>query len=163
LPTIWHKVSVWVLAGLIGLLAATGSWYLGADKSVYRVAHDSGFSLPMPGETSQQGRAGTDSKDTAPPEIQRQPLSPPPKTTVGTELPKTALYSMGFQSVEANALDGHDGNYVRVFRNDHKRLEGTLLRHSANSLTIQYRINGNLTEQDISIKDVERLEVMARN
>jgi len=163
LPTIWHKVSVWVLAGIVGLLAASGSWYLGADKSVHRVASDSGFALPMPGAASQQGEGTADQKVPAAPEPQTQSLSPPPRTTTGTELPRSALYSMRFQSIEADALDGHDGNYIRIFRNDHKRLEGTLLRHGTHSLTIQYRINGNLTEQDISIKDVERLEVMARN
>lgn len=156
LPGIWHKVYAWVLAGIIGLLIAVGSWYAGAEQHVYRYAADSGISvLPPAAEGQTTGAAQTAAQeDYAAEETPAAPLAP------GQELPKKSLYKMTYQTVGSRSLDKYVGSYVRITRTDRKTFEGKILGPADNGIMIERRENGGVIEQRIGFDDITAAEVM---
>ncbi|MEZ5477402.1 MAG: hypothetical protein R3E95_07950 [Thiolinea sp.] len=156
LPGIWHKVYAWVLAGILGLLVAVGSWYGGADKYVYRYAHDAGLATPgmdMPADT---------------PALSTQTLNPTPIETPaaplpsGAELPKNALYRMTYQQVDSATLGQYAGRYVRITRNDRKTFEGRVLGSNEEGVLLERRANGGVIEHHVDYAEIEKAEVMSK-
>ena len=117
LPSLWHRVYGWVLAGIVGLLVAVGCWYSGADKHVYRYAYDAGMNVPIPkGSMQTEGldlnRNSSQAADNTDPDT---PAAPLPS---GKELPKSALYRMTYQETDAANLSQYIGRYARLTRID---------------------------------------------
>ncbi|MBU0656074.1 MAG: hypothetical protein KJ914_13220 [Gammaproteobacteria bacterium] len=48
LPSLWHRVSGWVITGFVGLLLATGAWFSGADSYLYTQAKSLGMHVTSP-------------------------------------------------------------------------------------------------------------------
>ncbi len=157
LPVIWHKVYAWVLAGIIGLLIAVGSWYAGAEEHVYRYAAGNGISIAPPVAEGQIGE-GTQGKKTpadfAAEETPATPLAP------GQELPRKSLYKMTYQTVGNRSLDQYVGSYVRITRTDRKTFEGKILGPADNGVMIERRVNGGIIEQRVGFSDITAAEVM---
>ena len=160
LPSLWHRVYSWVLAGIVGLLVAIGSWYAGADKHVYRYTHNTGINVPI----SQNGTGteglnlnqnGSTQNITA---SDTQAAAPPS----GKVLPKTALYSMSYQETDSTSLGQYIGHYVRLTRVDRKRIEGKVIGADNKGVVIQRRSNSNTIEQKINFNDITQTEVMRK-
>lgn len=177
LPSVWHQVYGWVMAGFIGLLLAVATWFAGADKQVYQYAQQAGIQLPskpvsepvatgtlpphqdtvavkLPNANTQT--AATDTKANTDP---NKPAAPLP---TGKELPKTALFSMSYKSVEPKQLTDYQGQYIRLTQKDRRQYEGKLLGTEADSLRIERRVNGGLVEHKVSFADIISSEVMTR-
>ncbi len=158
LPVIWHKVYAWVLAGIIGLLIAIGSWYAGAEEHVYRYAAGNGISIAPPVANKGQIDESTQDKkkltDFAAEETPATPLAP------GQELPRKSLYKMTYQTIGSRSLDQYVGSYVRITRTDRKTFEGKILGPADNGVMIERRVNGGIIEQRVSFGDITAAEVM---
>lgn len=48
LPSLWHRVSGWVITGFVGLLLAVGAWLGGADAHLYKQAQSLGMNVTPP-------------------------------------------------------------------------------------------------------------------
>lgn len=174
LPSVWHQVYAWVMAGFIGFLLAMATWFAGADKQVYQYAHQAGFELPAkqassPVSTdlstdqatvevkipSTSTKASTSSANLDP----NQPAQPLP---TGKELPKTALFTMSYKTVDTKQLGEYQGQYIRLTQKDRQQYEGKLLGTEAGSLQIERRVNGGLVEHKVSFVDIVSTEVMTR-
>lgn len=46
LPSLWHRVSGWVITGFVGVVLAGVAWYAGADAHLYRHARHLGVHAP---------------------------------------------------------------------------------------------------------------------
>ena len=163
LPSLWHKVHSWVLAGIIGLLVAVGCWFAGADKHVYRYTHSTGLDLHVP-----QNGVGTEGLDLNQNNTAHNisesgdsatPAAPLPS---GKALPKSALYSMTYKEADANSLGQYVGHYVRVTRIDRKRVEGKVMGADDRGVVIERRINSGSIEQKINFSDITHAEVMKK-
>ncbi len=163
LPSLWHRVHSWVLAGIIGLLVAIGCWYAGADKHVYRYTLNTGMNIPVP-----QGSIGTEGLDLNQNNSTQNivaindndaPAAPLPS---GKALPKSALYSMSYQETEAANLGQYVGHYIRLTRVDRKRFEGKVLGTDSKGIVIERRINSGVVEQKINFSDITQAEVMKK-
>lgn len=177
LPSVWHQVYGWVMAGFIGLLLAITTWFAGADNQVYQYAKQAGIQLPskqvaepvatgeLPAHqetiavklpnTNPQTTTTSDTANNDP----SKPASPLP---TGKELPKTALFSMSYKSVEPRQLVDYQGQYVRLTQKDRRQYEGKLLGSETDALRIERRVNGGLVEHKVSFADIISSEVMTR-
>lgn len=176
LPSVWHQVYGLVMAGFIGLLLAVATWFAGADKQVYQYAQQAGIQLPskqvsepvatgvlpphqdtvavkLPNANTQTPATNTKATD---------PSKPAEPLPTGKELPKTALFSMSYKSVEPKQLIDYQGQYIRLTQKDRRQYEGKLLGTEADSLRIERRVNGGLVEHKVSFADIISSEVMTR-
>ncbi|MBJ6611513.1 MAG: hypothetical protein JG718_14220 [Candidatus Thiothrix moscowensis] len=48
LPSLWHKVSGWVISGFVGVLLAAGAWFGGANEQLYQQAQSLGVQITPP-------------------------------------------------------------------------------------------------------------------
>jgi hypothetical protein len=179
LPSVWHQVYGWVMAGFIGLLLAIATWFAGADKQVYQYAQQAGIQLPVRKASEPvasgnlpvhqdavevrlpiNGQASTASTQ-ATNDDPSQPAAPLP-TPTGKDLPKTALFSMSYKKVEPKQLSAYQGQYIRLAQKDRRQYEGKLLSTDADGLTIERRVNGGLVEHKVSFGDIVSSEVMIR-
>lgn len=179
LPSVWHQVYAWVMAGFIGLLLTIATWFAGADKQVYQYAHQAGIQLPVK-QMSAPVASGT--LPVAPPTVDgktasasssnvsttvasnddpNKPATPLPIPT-GKELPKTALFTMAYKAVEPKQLANYQGQYARLIQKDRRQYEGKILGIEADSLRIERRVNGGLVEHKVSFADIISSEVMIR-
>ncbi|WP_298609845.1 hypothetical protein [uncultured Thiothrix sp.] len=177
LPSVWHQVYGWVMAGFIGLLLAIATWFAGADNQVYQYAKQAGIQLPskqvtepvatgelpahqetvavrLPNANTQTPTASTTANS--------DPSKPAEPLPTGKELPKTALFSMSYKSVEPKQLADYQGQYIRLTQKDRRQYEGKLLGTEGDSLRIERRLNGGLVEHKVSFADIISSEVMTR-
>ena len=153
LPSVWHQVYGWFMAGFIGLLLAIATWFAGADKQVYQHAHQAGFELPTKQDSTPVATgdlpahqeavevklpATTNQTTTSTNDDPNKPAAPLP---TGSDLPKAALFSMSYKSVEAKQLGEYQGQYIRLTQKDRRQFEGKLLGTDADSLRIERRVN----------------------
>ncbi|MFZ1388986.1 MAG: hypothetical protein WBP46_04200 [Thiolinea sp.] len=170
LPSVWHQVYGWVMAGFIGLLLAIATWFAGADKQVYQYAHQAGFELPKQGSDpvatgdlpTQQETLEVKLPTTAQASTNDDPNKPAAPLPTGAEIPKAALFSMSYKSVEAKQLSEYQGQYIRLKQKDRRQFEGKLLATEPDALTIERRVNGGLVEHKVSFADIVSSEVMSR-
>ncbi|MFI0401084.1 MAG: hypothetical protein ACH34X_18535 [Thiolinea sp.] len=174
LPSVWHQVYGWFMAGFIGLLLAIATWFAGADKQVYQHAHQAGFELPTKQDSTPVATgdlpahpeavevklpATTNQTTTSLNDDPNKPAAPLP---TGSDLPKAALFSMSYKSVAAQQLGEYQGQYIRLTQKDRRQFEGKLLGTAADSLRIERRVNGGLVEHKVSFTDIVSSEVMTR-
>ncbi|PID49375.1 MAG: hypothetical protein CR991_06415 [Proteobacteria bacterium] len=152
LPTIWHKVSGWLLLGFIGLLITIMAWFMGAEQRVYR------YNLGGTEATTEASSADESSK------IDLPLLGGDDDSSLssGQELPKAALYRMVYKPVTVNELNNYINEYVRISRQDRSQPEGKLLRFADKYLIIERRINEHLDEVRINLDDITQAEVITR-
>lgn len=83
IPALWHRVSGWVITGLIGLLMSIGAWLAGADNHLFKQLHSFGLSA------APQATATTPATPTqaAPPAQAAAPAPIPPKEAMPLALP----------------------------------------------------------------------------
>ena len=164
-------------AGFIGLLLAIATWFAGADNQVYQYAKQAGIQLPskqvtepvatgelpahqetvavrLPNANTQTPTASTTANS--------DPSKPAEPLPTGKELPKTALFSMSYKSVEPKQLADYQGQYIRLTQKDRRQYEGKLLGTEGDSLRIERRLNGGLVEHKVSFADIISSEVMTR-
>lgn len=48
LPSLWYRVSGWVITGFVGVLLALGAWFSGADEHLYKQAQSLGMNVAPP-------------------------------------------------------------------------------------------------------------------
>ncbi len=48
LPSLWYRVSGWVITGFVGVLLALGAWFSGANTQLYNQAQSLGMNVPPP-------------------------------------------------------------------------------------------------------------------
>lgn len=172
LPSVWHQVYGWVMAGFIGFLLAIATWFAGADKQVYQYAHQAGIELPV-SKSSDPVAVGDLPENQAAVEVQlpstpnqaatnSDPNKPAAPLPTGKELPKNALFSMSYKKVEPQQLADYHGQYIRLMQKDRRQYEGKLLSTDADSLSIERRVNGGLVEHKVSFTDIISSEVMTR-
>ena len=176
LPSVWHQVYAWVMAGFIGFLLAVATWFAGADKQVYQYAHQAGFELPTkqishPVATSEVATnqatvevkiPTTTSAVTTTQTANDDPNQPAQPLPTGKELPKTALFTMSYKAVDTQQLNEYQGQYIRLTQKDRQQYEGKLLGTEAGNLSIERRMNGGLVEHKVSFADIVSTEVMTR-
>lgn len=103
LPSLWHRVSGWVITGFVGLLLAAGAWLGGADTHLYKQAQSLGMNVTPPpaeaeastnAEASPQSvthtidipaEARSKSAESAASQVATEPLTLPPAGTKPTE------------------------------------------------------------------------------
>ncbi len=152
LPTIWHKVSGWLLLGFIGLLITIMAWFMGAEQRVYR------YNMGGTEATTEASSTEESSK------IDLPLLGGDDGSSLssGQELPKAALYRMVYKPVTVNELNNYINEYVRISRQDRSQPEGKLLRFADKYLIIERRINEHLDEVRINLDDITQAEVITR-
>lgn len=151
LPTIWHRISGWLLAGAIGLLLAVLAWFFGAEERLYR------YSTGVDNRPQQEET--TESNALSLPSLTEDDAA---ALSSGTELPKAALYNMVYKSIELSELGKHLNEYVRISRQDRSQVEGKLLSVSNKYLILERRHNERLEELRISIDDITQAETITR-
>lgn len=176
LPSVWHQVYAWVMAGFLGFLLAVATWFAGADKQVYQYAHQAGFELPTQ-QLSHPVATSNLSTDQATVEVKipaatntvtatktanDDPSQAAHPLPTGKELPKTALFTMTYKAVDTQQLGEYQGQYVRLTQKDRQHYEGKLLGTEAGALRIERRVNGGLVEHKVSFADIVSTEVMTR-
>ncbi|TXH68908.1 MAG: hypothetical protein E6Q83_11360 [Thiothrix sp.] len=177
LPSVWHQVYGWVMAGFIGLLLAIATWFAGADNQVYQYAQQAGIQFPtaktdavVTGDLPSHQETEAVKSSNSIPQTSAKPLTTvtngsnqaPQPLTAGKELPKTALFSMSYKAVEPQQLAEYQGQYIRLMQKDRRQYEGKLLGTEADSLRIERRVNGGLVEHKVSFADIISSEVMTR-
>ncbi|SKA88545.1 hypothetical protein SAMN02745130_02957 [Thiothrix eikelboomii] len=176
LPSVWHQVYAWVMAGFIGFLLAVATWFAGADKQVYQYAHQAGFELPAQQVTHPVAASevatnqatvevkipSTTHTVNTPQTANDDPNQPAQPLPTGKELPKTALFTMAYKAVDTQQLGEYQGQYIRLTQKDRQQYEGKLLDTEAGALRIERRMNGGLVEHKVSFADIVSSEVMTR-
>lgn len=175
LPSVWHQVYAWVMVGFIGFLLAIATWFAGADKQVYQYAHQAGFELPakqvnqpvttgdLPSnQEAVEVKIPSTARSSATAQSNDDPNQPARPLPTGKELPKTALFTMSYKTVETQQLSEHQGQYIRLTQKDRQQYEGKLLGIEGDSLKIERRVNGGLVEHKVSFADIVSSEVMTR-
>jgi hypothetical protein len=100
LPSIWHRVSGWVIASFAGTLLAIGAWFMGGQEQLFRQLHDLGVNVSVPAAKAPASAAAPAKEEEAivhtipiPPEAHTTPTPAIPSATVPVplELPKAAV------------------------------------------------------------------------
>lgn len=177
LPSVWHQVYAWVMAGFIGFLLAVATWFAGAGNQVYQYAQQAGIQLPTKAVSEPVATGDLPAHQetvavklpnanpqttTANNKADNDPSKPADPLPTGKELPKTALFSMSYQAVEPKQLLDYQGQYVRLTQKDRRQYEGKLLGTDTDALRIERRVNGGLVEHKVSFADIISSEVMTR-
>lgn len=186
LPSLWHKVSGWVITGFIGVLLALVAWFAGASTHVYARAQVLGVDAPAPTVASATGETAVPPAEavthtieipaqartpaapeaaTAPPAVASVPSAPEPQPAlpaVTKDLPATALYHVGFQDIAVGQLTDHAGQYVRITQHDGRRREGKVLSATADAIELEERVGSGSVTLVLKLADIRSAAVMAR-
>ena len=189
LPTIWHRVSGWVITGFVGLLIAAAAWGLGALDQISKHGLNLSSKVGIPAEsiglnqissqpaTNPQpaainnvplnlpaaGTTQTHNNTTAPATTPTQPHNRTNPTPVATEpLPTAPLYKLGFETIQATKLAEYENQYVQLIQTDGRKREGRLLEIKADEITLDERTTGQTASTAIKLNSIRQAFVLVK-
>ncbi len=106
IPSLWHRVSGWVITAFVGLLLAVGAWLGGANQHLTNQlqalgVHSSPATAPQTASTPAQAPAPTPAPATPPAAAQQPPpatASTPASASSKTEAPETTPLALPAQT-----------------------------------------------------------------
>jgi hypothetical protein len=182
LPTLMDgKVIRTIIIGIVGLLLAGASWFLGADKSLYRhistlrgqpvatsleqkipqgknlaVSTNNATGLLVQSQTTDAIKNGISETIPASAEIQNTP-----QPVYLLNLPKRALYSIEFVDAPVQQLNTLVGRIVHIVTSKNSTVEGRLQKATKSSVFIM--INGNEnTPYEMLINNIKKLKILIK-
>lgn len=183
LPTIWHRVSGWVITGFVGLLIAAAAWGLGALDQMSKHGLTLGSKVGIatvtqpntpPAVTAQPAPATTvplnlpapgtaQSTETPATTAVVQTTMPPPVAPVPTEpLPAAPLYKLGFESIQVAKLENYENQYVQLIQADGRKREGRLIEFKADEVTLDERTTGQTASTAIKLNSIRQAFVLVK-
>ena len=155
LPSLWDKNSRKFLLGFVGLIVASGAWFMGADKGFHNIvsrgsnanndvvvvssAPRSAIANPAPVNNSVNNISGSyDEEDMF-------------------ELPSKALYKLGFDIVPINQISSLQGRIVQITKKDNELIEGRVKSIAPGSVTVD-----GLFENELPIASIKELKLMVK-
>lgn len=188
LPAVWHRVGKAVIVGFVGILLAAGSWFLGAEPKVNKLAGKFGFTitdkvveasgavLGAPAESAAEPQSMTYSFDlpdkaAAPPEAEMHAgdaaaneaaaLMDKPAVTEKA-LPPNALYHIVFEPVALDKLANATGQYAHLTQKDGRKREGKIMAGTAEQIQLQERRGGGEVTSTIRLGDIRDGALMVK-
>lgn len=188
LPSLWHRVSLWVWTAALGLLLATGAWLGGAKTQVQTQASSLGINLPstLPTETPKPPSEANTAAKTAVTATLALPSTPQPAPAVATvnhadptpvvktpqpapapdtpleALPSQALYHLVFEPIALDTLTQNIGKQVRITQKNGRKQEGKLTHATTTSITLETRDGQGASPQVLQYHDIREAFVMLR-
>ncbi len=184
LPTLMDdKLIRTIILGVLGLILAVGSWFLGADKSLQKhistlrgeptIVSSSKQELiessdKVKPETASTKKINTAETNTATAEI--TPTDDAAKETQKKEapqpvyfatLPRQALYSMAFIETSPQKIDSLKGRIVRITSTNDTVIEGQIQNIEKGSVFISKNGEGNIA-YEMLIANIKQLLVMVK-
>lgn len=181
LPTLMDgKVIRTIIIGIIGLLLAVASWFLGADKSLYRhISTLRGQPMMTTIEQKTQGKSlisSTNNSAELSPQFQtthatKNGISATTNSSVETQtapqpvylvnLPKQALYSIEFVDASTEKLNTLVGRVVRITTSKNSTVEGRVQKATTSSVFIN-RNGSEKAADEILITNIKKLKVLIK-
>jgi hypothetical protein len=176
LPTLMDgKVIRTIVIGIVGLLLACASWFLGADKSLYRhisTLRGQPVATALEEKTKQgqnlaaangTGLSATDSTKngtsaTIAPSSEIQRTSP---LVYLVNLPKRALYSVEFVDVPVQQLNTLVGRVVRIVTSKNSIIEGRVEKATTSSVFIVRNSSENAPYEMLN-SNIKKLKVLVK-
>jgi hypothetical protein len=185
LPSLWHKVSVWVITGFVGVSLAIGAWMGGAKTHLYQQAQVFGaniavttppaatepaptaaapvtqqtLALPTAAQTTQVAQATAPAAPVAPVQT-AAPVNNPPTLPPTEDLPQSALYRITFKNIPTSGLVDNNGNYARLTQKDGHHREGKIQNATATEVTLEERREGKASSVTIKNSDIREAFIM---
>jgi hypothetical protein len=190
LPSLWHRVSAWVIIGFVGLLIAVGAWLGGAQTQLQQHTQHllSTDAEPAPTQAAEVPVTPAPTQTPVAPatpatptltvsiplqsaaltptpvpeaEVAQTPQTPEAASITATQaLPTKALYHMVFETLPLNKLGDHLGAYLRIIQKDGKRREGKLQNVTNTEITLEEREAGEMKTQTLKLSDLREVSVM---
>ena len=158
LPSLWDKSSKKFLTGLIGLIIASGAWFMGGDKGVQNfISRGNTTTEEVVISTNPQITSnGTKSTTISPTKTIAKNL-----VTYDEEdmfaLPSKALYVMGFDIVPINQISNLKGRIVQITKNNNELVEGRVKSIAPGSVIVE-----GLLENELPIASIKQLKLMVK-
>jgi hypothetical protein len=188
LPTIWHRVSGWVITGFVGLCIAAAAWGLGALDQISKHGFNLSSKVGIPAESIGLNQISTQAaRPPQTPQINHVPLNlpaadttqtnntattvptppqastPPNPTPVATEpLPTAPLYKLGFETLPLNKLADYEGQYVQLIQTDGRKRAGRLIEIKDDELSLDERTAGQTPNTAIKLNSIRQAAVLVK-
>ena len=163
LPSLWHKSSRKFIVGLIGLIIFIGAWFLGADKGIQNLLSRQGSSVSKevvvisaaPSNSSQQSTITNESV------VESLPIKSNRSQSLNEsdmlDLPKKALYKMGFDIVPVSQINTLLGRIVQITKTDNTQVEGRIKIVASGSVILE-----GLFENELPLASIKQLKLMVK-
>lgn len=182
LPTLMDgKVIRTIIIGIVGLLLAGASWFLGADKSLYRhisalrgqpVATSLEQKIPqgknpavftnnvtgLPPQSQATGTTKNGTSEAIPASAETQST---PQSVYLVNLPKRALYSIEFVDAPIEQLNTLVGRVVHITTSKNSTVEGKVQKATKSSVFIMRNGSEN-TPYEMLISNIKKLKVLIK-
>ena len=163
LPSLWHKSSRKFIVGLIGLIIFIGAWFLGADKGIQNLLSRQASSVSK--EVVVISAAPSNSQQQSTNTNQAVTISAPMKSNRSQslnegdmlDLPKKALYKMGFDIVPVSQINTLQGRIVQITKTDNTQVEGRIKNVAAGSVILD-----GLFENELPLASIKQLKLMVK-
>ena len=135
LPSLWHKSSRKFIVGLIGLIIFIGAWFLGADKGIQNLLSRlvSSVSKEVVVISAAPSNSNQQSTTTNEAVVESLPIKSNRSQSLNEgdmlDLPKKALYKMGFDIVPVSQINTLQGRIVQITKTDNTQIEGRIKKH----------------------------------
>ena len=163
LPSLWHKSSRQFIVGLIGLIIFIGAWFLGADKGIQNLLSRQGSSVSKevvvisaaPSNSSQQSTITNEQV------VESLPIKSNRSQSLNEsdmlDLPKKALYKMGFDIVPVSQINTLLGRIVQITKTDNTQVEGRIKIVASGSVILE-----GLFENELPLASIKQLKLMVK-
>ena len=163
LPSLWHKSSRKFIVGLIGLIIFIGAWFLGADKGIQNLLSRQGSSVSKevvvisaaPNNSNQQSTTTNEAV------VESLPIKSNRSQSLNEgdmlDLPKKALYKMGFDIVPVSQINTLQGRIVQITKTDNTQIEGRIKSISPGSVILD-----GLFENELPLASIKQLKLMVK-
>jgi hypothetical protein len=183
LPTIWHRVSGWVITGFVGLLIAAAAWGLGALDQISKHGLNLSSKVGIPAESIGLNQISTQpatpmrhtQANTVPLTLPAAgttqaatittPTIPQPTTTVTvpTEpLPTAPLYKLVFETIQIGKIDDYENQYVQLTQTDGRKRSGRLIELKGDEVTLDERTAGQSASTPIKLNSIRQAAVLVK-
>jgi hypothetical protein len=155
-PSLWHQNSKKVITGFIGLTIATIAWFMGANTGIKTILSTQNESETVVISRSNNQPINTNSSQSLTDPTPRQAVTNFIESEM-QNLPKKALYTMGFDKVPVDKIDTLQGRIVQVIKTNNDQIEGRIKKISASSVLL-----GNGVETEIPLANIKQLSLMVK-
>lgn len=158
LPSLWDKNSSKFLLGFVGLVIASGAWFMGADKGVQNLVFKNKNINTEEVVISSVPQNNSDKKTTttiSPVFTQTKKSSYDEEDMF--ELPRKALYRLGFDIIPINQISSLKGRIVQITNNNNELIEGRVKSIAPGSVTVD-----GLSENELPIASIKQLKLMVK-
>ena len=163
LPSLWHKSSRKFIVGLIGLIIFIGAWFLGADKGIQnllsrQVSSVSKEVVVISAAPSNSNQQSTTTNEAV---VESLPIKSNRSQSLNEgdmlDLPKKALYKMGFDIVPVSQINTLQGRIVQITKTDNTQIEGRIKSISPGSVILD-----GLFENELPLASIKQLKLMVK-